>query len=170
MNQRKNSEKETVVEDAQVVNVDTNDVEVIEDTVNHFANIVLTGEADKLGAKSKGKVLYEIALNDEDALLYFRISGQRGGTGLHSQEWIKLDELFTLIESQGDKAWKSQAYKTLFNGGSANNHGFCGAIVRGLQLAEKSSTSIYLHTVGKLYLEKKAELLALGKTEEPKKK
>ncbi|KKC97893.1 hypothetical protein [Photobacterium halotolerans] len=134
---------------------------------NHFSSVLLTGEAAKLGAKSKGNVVYEIAQHDEDKQLYFRIAGQTEGAGLHSRQWILLNSLFELIESQADKPWKSQLYKTLFSGGSANNHGFCGAIVRGLGLAKKSDSSIYLHVAADDYLERKAEILGLS---EPKKK
>nr|WP_319555598.1 hypothetical protein [uncultured Vibrio sp.] len=127
-----------------------------------FYSVLKSGEADKLGATSRGKVLYEVAQNSEDNQLYFRIAGQSGGAGLHSKHWVPLNELFQLIESQGDNPWKSQVYKSLYPSGSANNQGFCASIVRDLGLAKKSESSIYLHVLGDEYQQLKAELLALA--------
>ncbi|MBF4438146.1 hypothetical protein ERJ77_27415, partial [Vibrio anguillarum] len=87
-NSRKNAEAET--ETSKTTSVD-----------NPFSTILKTGEAPKLGSKSQGTVLYEIAQNSEDNQLYFRIAGQSGGAGLHSKHWVPLNELFQLIESQG---------------------------------------------------------------------
>ncbi|MEZ9609963.1 hypothetical protein AB4268_21090 [Vibrio cyclitrophicus] len=137
---------------------------------NPFSNILKSGEADKLGSKSQGKVLYEIAQNSEDKQLYFRISGQIGGAGLHSKQWISCSKLFDVIESQGDKPWKSQVYKSLYSSGSANNQGFCAAIVRGLGLAVKAESSIYLHVVSEKYQDRKKELLDLVNHIKPTKK
>ncbi|MFM2599335.1 hypothetical protein [Vibrio fortis] len=131
---------------------------------NPFSNILKSGEADKLGSKSQGKVLYEIAQNSEDKQLYFRIAGQTGGAGLHSKQWVPCSKLFEVIESQGDKPWKSQVYKSLYSSGSANNQGFCAAIVRGLGLAVKAESSIYLHVVSEKYQDRKKEFLALSKS------
>ena len=128
---------------------------------NPFSNILKSGEADKLGSKSQGKILFEIAQNSGDKQLYFRISGQSGGAGLHSKQWIPCSKLFEVIESQGDKPWKSQVYKSLYSSGSANNQGFCAAIVRGLGLAVKAESSIYLHIVSEKYQDRKKELLDL---------
>lgn len=137
---------------------------------NPFSNILKSGEAGKLGSKSQGKVLYEIAQNSEDKQLYFRISGQSGGAGLHSKQWIPCSKLFEVIESQGDKPWKSQVYKSLYSSGSANNQGFCAAIVRGLGLAVKAESSIYLHVVSEKYQDRKKELLDLVNHIKPTKK
>ncbi|PMH10722.1 hypothetical protein [Vibrio splendidus] len=131
---------------------------------NPFSTILKSGEADKLGSKSQGKVLFEIAQNSEDKQLYFRIAGQTGGAGLHSKQWVPCSKLFEVIESQGDKPWKSQVYKSLYSSGSANNQGFCAAIVRGLGLAVKAESSIYLHVVSEKYQDRKKELLALSKS------
>ncbi|HDY8065955.1 hypothetical protein LO82_12550 [Vibrio vulnificus] len=150
MNQAKNSRKNAEADTSKITSVD-----------DPFSTILKTGEALKLGAKSQGTVLYEIAQNSEDNQLYFRISGQSGGAGLHSKQWIQLSRLLDLIESQGDKPWKSQVYKSLYSSGSANNQGFCAAIARGLNLATKAESSIYLHIKSKDYDEQKADLLAL---------
>ncbi|CAK2097053.1 conserved hypothetical protein [Vibrio crassostreae] len=142
------------------------EADAFKDTSKHnpFSNILKSGEADKLGSKSQGKILFEIAQNIEDKQLYFRIAGQTGGAGLHSKQWIPCSKLFEVIESQGDKPWKSQVYKSLYSSGSANNQGFCAAIVRGLGLAVKAESSIYLHVVSEKYQDRKKELLALSKS------
>ncbi|HBN6185420.1 TPA: hypothetical protein L3M65_004586 [Vibrio parahaemolyticus] len=130
-------------------------------TDNPFSNVLKSGEVPKLGVRAKGTVIYEIAQNSKDQQLYFRIAGQSGGAGLHSKHWIQLTKLLELIESQGDKPWKSQLYKELYEKGSANNQGFCAAIVRGLGLATRSGASIYLHVVSDKYQENKNALLSL---------
>ncbi|TKF25121.1 hypothetical protein [Vibrio kanaloae] len=153
MNQKVNQVKKTTTESGT-----ENEV------INHFANIVKQGEADKLAPTAKGKVIYEIALHDEEKQLYFRIAGQTIKGGLHSKQWIPLTQLLELIEEQEDKAWKSNIYKSLFSGGSINNHSFCASIARELGLAQKSESSIYLHVVGEKYRDRKKELLALSKS------
>jgi hypothetical protein len=153
MNQKVNQSKKTTTES-----------ETENEVVNHFANIVKQGEADKLAPTAKGKVIYEIALHDEEKQLYFRIAGQTIKGGLHSKQWIPLIQLLELIEEQGDRAWKSSIYKPLFSGGSINNHSFCASIARELGIAQKSESSIYLHVVGDKYQDRKKELLALLKS------
>jgi hypothetical protein len=153
MNQKVNQAKKTTTES------DTEN-----EVVNHFSNIVKQGEADKLASTAKGKVIYEIALHDEEKQLYFRIAGQTIKGGLHSKQWIPLIQLLELIEEQGDRAWKSSIYKPLFSGGSINNHSFCASIARELGIAQKSESSIYLHVVGDKYQDRKKELLALLKS------
>ncbi|MBH9740911.1 hypothetical protein [Vibrio navarrensis] len=137
-------------------------------SINHFEHIVLSGTAPKLAGT--GKVLYDVALHDEENQLYFRIAGQEGGSGLHSKEWVPVNTLLTLLETQKDKSWKSQLYKQLFNGGSTNNPSFCSVIVRDLGLASKMDSSRYLHVLATDYQEKKEALLALAKPQATSKK
>ncbi|MGR5531736.1 hypothetical protein ACPV40_19435 [Vibrio alfacsensis] len=133
-------------------------------TDNPFSNVLKSGEVPKLGVRAKGTVIYEIAQNSKDQQLYFRIAGQSGGAGLHSKHWIQLTKLLELIESQGDKPWKSQLYKELYEKkGSMNNQGFCAAIVRGLGLATRAGASMYQHVVSEKYQENKDVLLLLVK-------
>ena len=136
--------------------------------INHFEQIVLTGAAPKLAGT--GKVLYEVALHNEEKQLYFRIVGQQGGSGLHSKEWLSVNTMLELIEAQKDKPWKSQLYKQLFNGGSANNHSFCSVIIRDLGLASKTDSSRYLHVLSTDFEDKKSALLALTKSQTTSKK
>lgn len=80
---------------------------------------------------------------------------------MHSKHWIQLSQLLALTESQGDKPWKSQLYKEMYEKGSANNQGFCAAIVRGLGLTTRAGASTYLHAVSDKYQENKNALLLL---------
>lgn len=161
MNRAKSVEKEQQVEDVEVGTVEVKDP----------FTVIQSGDAAKLGAKSKGKILYDIALNGEDGELYLRIAGLEIQGGLHSKEWILLSDMFKLIESQGDKAWKSQLYRSLFRGMSSNNPPYCAGIIRnGLQLTTRAGSSIYLHQISDDYAKKKAELIALAKPVLPAKK
>ncbi|CAE6879016.1 hypothetical protein ACOMICROBIO_GDFFDHBD_00104 [Vibrio sp. B1REV9] len=135
-------------------------------TDNPFSNVLKSGEVPKLGVRAIGTVIYEIAQNSKDQQLYFRIAGQSGGAGLHSKHWIQLSQLLALIESQGDKPWKSQLYKELYEKGSANNQGFCAAIVRGLGLATRAGASMYQHVVSEKYQENRDALLLLVKDQQ----
>lgn len=135
-------------------------------TDNPFSNVLKSGEVPKLGVRTIGTVIYEIAQNSKDQQLYFRIAGQSGGAGLHSKHWIQLTKLLELIESQGDKPWKSQLYKELYEKGSANNQGFCAAIVRGLGLATRSGASMHQHVVSEKYQENRDALLLLVKDQQ----
>lgn len=137
-------------------------------SINHFEHIVLSGAAPKLAGT--GKVLYEVALHNEEKQLYFRIAGLEGGAGLHSKEWLSVNSMLELIEAQKDKPWKSQLYKQLFNGGSANNHSFCSVIIRDLGLASKTDSSRYLHVLSTDFEDKKSALLALAKSQTTSKK
>ncbi|CAE6923840.1 MULTISPECIES: hypothetical protein [Vibrio] len=136
--------------------------------INHFEQIVLSGAAPKLAGN--GKVLYEVALHNEEKQLYFRITGQEGGAGLHSKEWLSVTAMLELIEAQKDKPWKSSLYKQIFSGGSANNHSFCSVIIRDLGLASKTDSSRYLHVLSTDFEEKKSALLALAKSQAISKK
>lgn len=145
--------------DPEFPNAEAPDVQ--QEEVNHFEQIVLSGAALKLAGN--GKVLYEVALHNEEKQLYFRIAGQEGGSGLHSKEWLSVNVMLELIGAQEDKPWKSQLYKQLFKGGSANNHSFCSSIIRDLGLASKTDSSRYLHVLAADFQDKKEALLALGK-------
>ncbi|HAV1550007.1 TPA: hypothetical protein JG805_003778 [Vibrio parahaemolyticus] len=152
--------------DPEFPNADAQDE--LQESVNHFEQIVLTGAAPKLAGN--GKVLYEVALHNEEKQLYFRIAGQEGGSGLHSKEWLSVNTTLELIEAQKDKPWKSSLYKQIFSGGSANNHSFCSVIIRDLGLASKTDSSRYLHVLSTDFEEKKSALLALAKSQAISKK
>lgn len=137
-------------------------IEVLSDKaeINHFANVILVGKSKKLSPKTVNHVLYEIALHDVDSELYIRLSDNEGG-GLHSKEWIKLDDLFTVLDDQSDKPFKSTVLKSVFKGSSANNAGFLAACLRGLLLINPTDKSVFLHVLAPEYAQRRAELLSL---------
>ncbi|MCG7584956.1 hypothetical protein [Photobacterium sp. OFAV2-7] len=128
--------------------------------VSHYSNIVLQGKAKKLSPKTENHVFYELAVHDEENELYLRLSGNEGG-GLHSKEWIKLQDILTVLEDQDDKSFKSTALKPVFKGGSANNSGFLAASLRGLLLISPSEKSVFLHVLAENYTQRCDELLSL---------
>lgn len=146
----------------QSEHVDDNVDSVITDDipVNHFANIVLEGKAKKLSPKTENHVFYEIALHDEDNQLYLRLSGNEGG-GLHSKEWIALEDIFQVFNELEGKPFKSSVLKPVFKGGSANNAGFLAACLRGLLFINPTEKSVFLHVLAPEYTQRCDELRTL---------
>ncbi|GHA67493.1 hypothetical protein ACFFLZ_10260 [Photobacterium aphoticum] len=136
-----------------------------ETPVNHFANVVLNGMAKKLSPKTENKVFYELAVHDDLNAIYLRISGNEGG-GLHSKEWIALDDIFAVLDSQKDKPFKSTVLKSLFKGGSANNVGFLAACLRDMSLTVPAEKSVFLHSLTPEYEQRCEELRSLVKPTE----
>ncbi|ELB2847995.1 hypothetical protein P3580_20230 [Vibrio parahaemolyticus] len=158
MARKSNQQQETV----QPEIVEGNEqVTVVEELpVNHFTNIVREGKAKKLSPKTENHVFYEIALNDAEAELHIRMSGNEGG-GLHSKEWIPLKDITAVLDVQGDKPFKSSVMKCVFSGQSANNAGFMAACCRGLGLIIQSEKSVFLHVLASDYEQRRDELLSL---------
>ncbi|HCE3236630.1 TPA: hypothetical protein ACF311_003878 [Vibrio parahaemolyticus] len=128
--------------------------------VDHFTHIVCEGKAKKLSPKTENHVFYEIALNDAEAELHIRMSGNVGG-GLHSKEWIPLKDITAVLDVQGDKPFKSSVMKCVFSGQSANNAGFMCGVCRGLGLIIQSEKSLFLHVLAPDYEQRRDELLSL---------
>jgi hypothetical protein len=121
---------------------------------------LLVASAPKLSNKSTGKVGFEIALNTEDKLRYIRLTSNDSG-GLFSKEWIKLDDINTLLKSmETDQPFKSSVFKAIIKGGSANNTSFISAVLRNEEVALiiKSEKNQFLHLLHPL-LAKRMELL-----------
>lgn len=119
------------------------------------------GNAPKLSDKSSGQLGYELALNTEDNFQYLRLTSNDSG-GLFSKEWVKLDDVFTLLDSiQINAPFKSSVFKAVVKGGSANNVSFFSAILRSQEIALiiKSEKSQFLHLVNPI-LTKRIEHLA----------
>tara|TARA_R110001583_G_scaffold115266_1_gene265799 strand:+ start:10712 stop:11197 length:486 start_codon:yes stop_codon:yes gene_type:complete len=142
------------------------------ETVDNPFTTLLIASAPKLSNKSTGKVGFEIALNTEDKLRYIRLTSNDSG-GLFSKEWVKLDDINTLLESlPKDQPFKSSVFKSIIKGGSANNTSFISAVLRcdEVALIIKSDKSQYLHLPHPL-LAKRMELLNnLKPIESPSKK
>ncbi|MEY8198803.1 MAG: hypothetical protein RPS47_06140 [Colwellia sp.] len=130
--------------------------------IDNFTNIVLKGDGLKLSPKTKNRVFYEIAVNAEDQKLYLRLISNEGG-GLHSKEWIKIEDVINLLDKQGDRSFKSTIFKTVFKGLSANNAAFLAAALRAddIKFITHSEKSVFLHTLPSDYEDRKARLLAL---------
>jgi hypothetical protein len=76
--------------------------EIVEDIDSHFKTL-LVGHAPKLSSKSQGLIGYEVALNTDDKSRYLRLTSNDSG-GLFSKEWVKLDDLYELLEAmEADK-------------------------------------------------------------------
>lgn len=131
-----------------------------ETKVNHFTNIVREGKAKKLSPKTENHVFYEIAIHDEEKQLYIRLKGNEGG-GLHSKEWIPIEDIFAVLDVQKDKPFKSTVLKCVFKGGSANNTGFLAAALRGLLLILPSEKSVFLHVLAPDYEQVRDDLRSL---------
>lgn len=126
-----------------------------------FSNVVKAGECPKLSPKSQDLLSYQIALNAEDKDLYIRISGNSGG-GLFSRNWLKLEDIFALLDKQKDKVISSSILKEVMGAGSANNCGFMSGILREIKLLEQSPKGIFSHQLTPEYESIKAELRALS--------
>ena len=124
---------------------------------------LLVGFAPKLSTKSTGRIGFELALNSEEKGRYLRLTENDSG-GLFSKEWISLDSLFELLESQQeDKPFKSSILKPLFKGGSANNVSFLAAICRceDFALILPTEKNQFLHVINPLLANQKDRLYKL---------
>lgn len=134
----------------------------VDDVDSHFKTL-LVGYAPKLSTKTTGRIGYEVALNDDDKCRYLRLTSNDTG-GLFSKEWIKLDDLYELLESMDiDKPFKSSVFKSLISGSSSNNQGFLSAVLRcnEISLILKSTKSQYLHVVNPLLINQRDRLSKL---------
>jgi len=124
---------------------------------------LMVGFAPKLSTKSTGRVGFELALNSDDKTRYLRLTSNDSG-GLFSKEWISLDAIFELLESQQeDKPFKSSIFKSVITGGSANNVSFLAAVLRceEMSLILQSDKSQFLHVVNPLLINQKDRLVKL---------
>tara|TARA_R110000737_G_scaffold314184_1_gene323889 strand:- start:13102 stop:13677 length:576 start_codon:yes stop_codon:yes gene_type:complete len=141
--------------------IDTAD-EAIDDADSHFKTL-LVGLTPKLSSKSSGLIGYEVALNTDDKCRYLRLTSNDSG-GLFSKEWVKLDDLYVLLEAmETDKPFKSSVFKSIIKGGSANNVSFLSAVLRSEEVALilKSEKSQFLHVVNPLLINQRDRLAKL---------
>jgi len=134
----------------------------LEEVDNEFKTL-LVGLAPKLSSKSSGLIGYEVALNADDKYSYLRLTSNGSG-GLFSKEWVKLDDLYVLLEAmEADKAFKSSVFKAVIKGGSANNVSFLSAVLRSEEIALilKSEKSQFLHVVNPLLINQRDRLSKL---------
>lgn len=132
------------------------------DIDSHFKTL-LVGYAPKLSSKSLGLIGYEVALNTEDKCRYLRLTSNDSG-GLFSKEWVKLDDLYALLDAmEADTPFKSSVFKSVMKGGSANNVSFLSAVLRSEEIALilKSEKSLFLHVVNPLLINQRDRLAKL---------
>lgn len=132
------------------------------DTDSHFKTL-LVGFALKLSRRATGNVGFELSLNIDDKCRYLRLTSNDSG-GLFSKEWVKLDDLYALLEAMGsDKPFKSSVFKSVMKGGSANNVSFLSAVLRCEEIALilKSEKSQFLHVVNPLLVNQRDRLSKL---------
>ena len=128
-----------------------------------FTFIVEKGEAQKLSAKSQGRIFYQIAKKDDENRLYVRIDSNEGG-GLHSREWIPLDSVIELLSAQKGKDFSSPIFKAVVVGKSSNNVSFLAGILRSKDIAliQQSPEGIFLQRLVDNFDEQAKRILALG--------
>lgn len=124
---------------------------------------LMVGFAPKLSSKSTGKIGYEIALNTEDKNRFLRLTSS-GSTALFSKEWISLNAVFELLESQQDgREFKSSIFKSVIKGGSANNVSFVAGCLRSdeIGLILQAEKNQFLHVVNPLLINRKDMIMKL---------
>ena len=133
------------------------------DYLEGFSLLIADGKALKLSPKTKNHVFFQLGVKDEDNTLHLRMSGNEGG-GLHSKEWVALDAITTLLDSQINKPIKSTFLKPLFQGSSANNCGFMAAVLRhaDISLLTQSEQSVFVHRLPDGYDANKTKLMSMA--------
>ena len=135
-------------------------------------NLILQCEANKLNPKINSKIFFDILINDKEEI-FIKLTANESG-GLFSKEAIPLNKIFELLDNiENDKPFKSNVFKSVFKGGSANNTGFLAATLRSkdIGLIVQAPKSIFSHVKASNYNERKKALLCIGegmkKTTEP---
>ena len=153
---KSNDVKESTVENV----IGQEDVSTEVPNVESEMTILLEeGKALKLSPKTKNHVFYQLG-EDDGGKRHIRMSGNEGG-GLHTKIWIELDAIFSLLDKQSDKPFKSTLLKPVFKSGSSNNCGFLAAILRSKEigLMVQSEQSVFVHQLSENYNNNKQNLL-----------
>lgn len=104
--------------------------------------------APKISPKNPGSLTYQIGKHPESDALALRMIESDSG-GYFSKEWIELDTIKSLLDSlEADTPFKSSALRSLFNGGSSNNAGFCAAVCRAEGILTAVPGKTFLHQKG----------------------
>ena len=154
-----------IVANEVTTNEKPNNVEVIDKSLIGLTLIIENGSALKLSPKTENHIFYQIAV-DDDGKLFLRLSGNEGG-GLHSKEWIAISSITELLDSLENQVIKSNQFKSVFKGGSANNAAFLAAVLRtkDIGLLVKSDKSVFIHKLSDDYEANKDKLLNLKPTD-----
>ena len=143
------------------VSLEQTSVSKTADPTAGFTLLIDNGKALKLSPKTQNHVFFQLGLKDEENTLHIRMSGNEGG-GLHSKEWVAMDAIIAILDTQIGKPLKSTLLKSVFKGGSANNCGFMAAVLRSneIGLLMQSEKSVFVHQLTKDYEDRKMTLLA----------
>jgi hypothetical protein len=86
-------------------------------------------KATKLGARSTGRITFQVLTDEGRQALFLRISANEGG-GFISDEPVNLHAILRCVTERGDAALKASSFVTAFRGRSSNNPGaLCAALV-----------------------------------------
>ena len=125
--------------------------------------VIVDGRAEKLSTKKRGFVTFSLATCVDTGELELRLTGNDGGTGLHSKEWLSVGAIVEVLNFQVlDKPFKSTVFKSVFKGASANNASFLAAVLRSkdINLIVSTEKSQYLHMIPNNYESVREQLLA----------
>lgn len=140
------------------------------DVKNDEYTTVLVGLAKKLSPSSTGLIGYELAKDTKNNLFYIRLTSNSDG-GLFSKEWIKLDDIYDLIQKLSDKPFNSSVFKPLFKSGSANNTSFIAAALRHEELAliQPTEKKVFMHLANPLIVNQQDRIAKLKPLPTPNK-
>lgn len=97
--------------------------------------LIESGAAPKTGLYSGGAVRYQLLTDNFHSDLFIAITGNDGGSGYFSREAVPFQKLMDCIASHPmDQPLPSKIFAPAYEGRSANNPGFCCAILRHLKL------------------------------------
>ncbi|MBM4864620.1 hypothetical protein HYO48_21540 [Vibrio parahaemolyticus] len=133
----------------------------IEDAVVDPFTVIKEGVSPKLSPKSDGTLEYQIAIRDDEKKFYIRVS-KNSSSGLFSKAWVRLEDIFTLLDEQKDKTMKSAVLKPVVAGGSSNSVGFMASVLRTISILEPVPDNVFLHRLSERYETVKTELRALA--------
>lgn len=132
-----------------------------------FTLLIVEGKALKLSPQTTNHVFYQLAVKDDERdnginERYIRMSGNEGG-GLHSKEWIKLTDVFSVLDALVDKTIKSAVFKEIFGSSSQNNAGFLAAVLRSpeINLIQQGGNSVFTHVLTNDYANQKVHLMSI---------
>jgi hypothetical protein len=133
----------------------------IEDAVVDPFTVIKEGVSPKLSPKSDGTLEYQIAIRDDEKEFYIRVS-KNSSSGLFSEAWVRLEDIFNLLDEQKDKTMKSAVLKPIVVGGSSNSVGFLASVLRTISILEPVPDNVFLHRLSERYETVKTELRALA--------
>lgn len=120
---------------------------------------LLTEEAPKLG-RNGGTLRFKILADTERQHVFLTIVGNSGG-GCFSPEIVNIDAIERCLPADREQPFAAKALASAFQGKSANQPGFCAAILRSLSLLLPVEGNTHLHQVGANWSEWKNSMLAL---------